>query len=216
LKTIPYDLAKARVLLEEAGWKDTDNDGVRDKMVNGTKVKMEFSIQLNSGNNQRKQMAILFSEALKQIGVTAQLSTLEWAVFLDNMDKHEFDAVIGGWAMEVTEGDMYQIWHAKSSELGGSNYISYNNPRVNELIEAIRGEFDYENRRGMYQEIQQLIHEEQPYNFLISEKRVAGYNRRFRNAVFFPPRPCYNLGWWWVPRDEQKYGTPSNAVAAVE
>lgn len=216
LPMIPYDLAKARTLLEKAGWKDTDNDGMRDKVVNGKKVQMEFTIQLNSGNNQRKQMAIIFSEALKQIGVTANLSTLEWAVFLDNMDKHEFDAVIGGWAMEVTEGDMYQIWHAKSSELGGSNYTSYNNPRVNELIEAIRGEFDYEKRRSMYREIQRIIHEEQPYNFLISEKRVAGYHRRFRNAVFFPPRPCYNLGWWWVPRDEQKYGTPSSSIAAVE
>lgn len=131
---IEYDLSETRRLLDEAGWKDSDGDGIRDKVVDGKKVQMEFNLQLNSGNNARRQMAIIFAEALRQVGVSVNPSTLEWAVFLERLDKHDFDAVVGGWAMGVNEGDMYQIWHSASSELGGSNYISFNNPRVDQLI----------------------------------------------------------------------------------
>lgn len=210
---IEYDLSESRRLLDEAGWKDGDGDGIREKVVDGTKVKMEFNLQLNSGNNARRQMAIIFSEALRQVGVAVNPSTLEWAVFLERLDKHDFDAVIGGWAMGVNEGDMYQIWHSASSELGGSNYISFNNPRVDQLIETIRGEFDYEKRRAMYQEIQSIIHEEQPYNFLVSELRVCGYDDRFEDVGFYAPRPCYNAGWWWVPKEKQKYTAASGGGA---
>lgn len=215
LPFIEYDLSETRRLLDEAGWKDTDGDGVRDKVVDGKKIKMEFNLQLNSGNNARRQMAIIFSEALRQAGVAVNPSTLEWAVFLERLDGHDFDAVIGGWAMGVNEGDMFQIWHSASSELGGSNYISFKNPRVDELIETIRGEFDYEKRREMYKEIQAIIHAEQPYNFLVSELRVCGFSNRFNDVGFYAPRPCFNAGWWWVSEEDQKYVTtsPNTSVA---
>lgn len=215
LVPVPFDLAKAASLLDQAGWKDTDGDGIRDKFVNGKKVKMEFSIMLNSGNNARKQMALIFIDALKQIGVTANAATFDWSVFLDRLDKHEFEAVIGGWVGSVVEGDLYQIWHSSSSELGASNYISYKNPRVDELIETIRGEFDYARRKEMYKEIQAILYRDQPYNFLVAETFTGAHHERFRNVSFFAPRPCYNAAWWWVPKDEQRYTTPAsgNAVA---
>ena len=215
IQPYPYDLDEARRLLDEAGWTDADGDGWREKEVNGTVVPMEFSILLNSGNTGRKQMALLFSNALKKIGVKVNPATLEWAVFLDRLDKHEFDAYIGGWAMNVTEGDMYQIWHSKSIEAGGSNYVSFRSPRVDELIETIRGEFDYQKRTEMYREIQRIIHEEQPYNFLIAERYVGAYHERFQNVSFFAPRPCFNAGWWWVPTGEQRYTTPSSSSAVA-
>jgi ABC-type transport system substrate-binding protein len=152
-------------------------------------------------------MAVIFSDALAKIGVAANLSTLEWSVFLERLDGHDFDACMAGWAQPVTEGDMYQLWHSASSVVGGSNYCSFKNDRVDELIEKIRGEFDYEKRVPMYQEIQSIINREQPYNFLVAEERVGGVQERFRNVYFFAPRPCYNAGWWWVPKDQQKYTT---------
>lgn len=215
LDLVPFDLAKAARILDEAGWKDSDGDGIRDKVVNGKKVKMEFSIMLNAGNNARKQMALIFIDALRQIGVTASPATIDWSVFLDRLDKHEFEAVIGGWVSSVQEGDMYQIWHSKSSEVGASNYISFKNPRVDELIETIRGEFDYEKRKEMYKEIQSIIYREQPYNFLVAETFTGAYHQRFRNVSFFAPRPCYNAGWWWVPKNEQRYTSSSTGVSVA-
>lgn len=68
----------------------------------------------------------------------------------------------------------------------------------------------------MYLEIQAIINEEQPYNFLVSELRVCGYDDRFRNVGFYAPRPCYNAGWWWVPEDQQKYTAPTGGAVAMQ
>lgn len=213
IKGYGFDLEKARTLLEEAGWKDSDGDGIRDKVVNGKKVQMEFSLLLNSGNTARKQMSLLFSNAMRKIGVIVNTASLEWAVFLQRLDEHKFDAYIGGWAMGVQEGDMYQIWHSNSIAAGGSNYVSFANPDVDRLIEAIRGEFDYEKRAEMSREIQSIIHEQQPYNFLVAERLVGGYHKRLQNVTFFAPRPCFNAGWWWTPEDQQRYSTPTSTPA---
>ncbi len=205
LPIIAYDLAKAKALLAEAGWSDSDGNGILDKVIDGKKTEFTFSIMLNNGNERRKQTALVMVDALKQIGISAKTISLEWATFLQRTRNGEYDAFVGGWAMSAVEGDMYQIWHSKSAEQGGSNHVHYNNPEVDKLIETIRGEFDFEKRRELYKQIQRLIYDDQPYTFLVSEKQTGAYNNRFQNVQFFAPRPCYNPAWWWVPKEAQKY-----------
>jgi peptide/nickel transport system substrate-binding protein len=212
---IKYDLEAAKQLLTQAGWSDSDGDGILDKVIDGKKTKFDFKILLNSGNKRRESMALIFVQALKKIGINASTSTIDWALFLNRTRDGDYDAYIGGWAGNVTEGDMYQIWHSKSAERGGSNYVKFRNQRVDQLIEQIRGEFDFAKRKAMYKEIQQVINDEQPYNFLVTEKLTGGYHERFQNAQFYAPRPCYNPAWWWVPQGMQKY-EKNKKVAAVQ
>lgn len=214
LPIIKYDLTKAKTLLAEAGWSDSDGDGVLDKVINGRKTPFKFQILLNSGNERRKSMGLIFVQELKKIGIDASTQSIDWALFLDRTRDGDYDAYIGGWAMGVTEGDMYQIWHSSSAQRGGSNYIRYRNPRIDELIEQIRGEFDFEKRKVHYKEIQRIIHEDQPYNFLVNEKLTGAYHNRFQNVKFYEPRPSYYPAWWWVPKSAQKYTqAPDKATA---
>ena len=203
IPVIDYDLDKAAQLLDEAGWKDSDGDGVRDKTVDGKKVSFTITLLCNSGNVARQKTLEMFSRALEQLGVKATITPLEWAFFLDRLDNRDFDAYIGGWAVNVNEGDMYQLWHSNSSEAGGSNYVSFKNSRVDTLIETIREEFDYQKRKEKYWEIQQILHSEQPYSFLVSERYTGAYLERLRGVQFFGPRPCYNAGLFWIPAEEQ-------------
>jgi ABC-type transport system substrate-binding protein len=198
LPVIGYDLEKARQLLSHAGWNDSDGDGILDKQINGTTIPFRFTILVNSGNQRRVRIADIFMRALYKLGVEASVRTVDWALFLNYTRDGDYDAYIGGWASAVIEGDMYQIWHSKSAEHGGSNYIQFKNKRVDELIEKIRGEFDFEKRKALYREIQQIIYDEQPYTFLVSEKMTGAYSNRLHNIQFFGPRPCYNPAWWWV------------------
>lgn len=213
LPIIPYDLEKAKQLLSQAGWTDTDGNGVLDKVVNGKKTDFTFNILLNNGNERRKQTALVMVDALKKIGIQANTTSLEWATFLERTRKGEYDAFVGGWAMNVTEGDMYQIWHSSSAQLGGSNYVKYKSPELDKIIETIRGEFDYEKRKELYKQAQKIINEDQPYTFLVSEQQTGGYHNRFQNVKFFAPRPCYNPGWWWVPEQAQKYKTTKQVAS---
>lgn len=212
IPTIKYDVAKAKELLAQAGWADSDGDGTLDKMINGKKTDFTFKIMLNSGNKAREQVALIFIDGLKRIGIKAETVSLEWATYLQRTRDGQYDAAVSGWAMNPTEGDMYQIWHSASTAQGGSNHVYYKNPEVDKLIESIRGEFDIAKRTEMQKKIQQIINEDQPYTFLISPKQTGAYHNRFQNVEFFAPRPCFDLGAWWVPTSAQKYKSPK-AVA---
>ncbi len=194
-----YNPEKAKQLLEAAGWVDSDGDGIRDKIVNGKKVNFEFTILVNSGNEIRENIALLFSDELKKVGIRAKVQKLEWSVFLENVRNRNFDAVILGWVSDPTPPDPYQIWHSSQIGKGGSNYIGFANPRVDELLEKNRVEFDPEKRKQYMREFQRILHEEQPYTFLWFIKYPAAYNKRLQNVKFYVVRPGYNLNEWWIP-----------------
>ncbi len=209
LPVIQYDPEKAKKLLEEAGWKDTDGDGVLDKVINGKKTDFKFTF-LSNTNPTRKQILLVVVDALKKVGIQAEVQELEWSVYLDKTKKHEFEATYSSWTSPTTPPDPYQIWHSSQSEGEGSNYISFKNRKNDSLIEAYRNEMDENKRIAIIKEWQQLIHDEQPYSFLWSPRARYIYDKRFRNARWYniQPSPSYNE--WWVPSGSQKYTQNKN------
>ncbi|MGH7773752.1 MAG: peptide-binding protein, partial [Candidatus Binatia bacterium] len=178
----PYDPKKALELLSEAGWKDTDGDGVLDKVIDGKRVPFRFEIKFNSGNAIRKSVALTLQDELKKHGIAATVRELDWTIFLDDVRNHKFDAMILGWAMSVNEPDAYQVWHSSQAANKGSNSISYKNARVDKILEVYRREFDAKKRIELYREFQQILHDEQPYTFLFMQKSVPAVHRRFQGV----------------------------------
>jgi peptide/nickel transport system substrate-binding protein len=209
LPIIPYDPAKAKQLLAEAGWTDSNGDGVLDKMINGEKVNFKFTFLINT-NQLRQQVLLIVVDAMKKVGIQADIQQLEWSVFLDKTKKHEFDATLGGWVMGVVPQDPYQIWHSSQSEGEGSNYISYKNPESDKLIEAFRNEVDEEKRIEIIKKWQEIIYEDQPYTFLWSPLARYVYNVRFKNTRFYAKRNSPLMNEWWVPVGSQRYKETMN------
>ncbi|MFI5144659.1 MAG: ABC transporter substrate-binding protein [Ignavibacteria bacterium] len=210
LPPIPFDLEKAKQLLSEAGWKDSDGDGVLDKVIDGKKTDFKFTF-LILNNPIRKQVLLVVIDALKKVGIRADLQELEWSVYLDKTKKHEYEATYGAWQLSVTPEDPYQIWHSSQAQGEGSNYISFINAQSDSLIEAYRNEFDENKRVDLIKRWQKLIYEQQPYTFLWSSKSRYIYNSRYKNARWYSksPSPTYNE--WWVPKGSQKY-TPNSQM----
>jgi peptide/nickel transport system substrate-binding protein len=204
LESYPFDPAKGLALLQEAGWKDTDGDGVLDKIIDGKRTPLRFEIKVNAGNAVRESVALVLMDELRKHGIGASVRQIDWTIFLNDVKNHNFDAVVLGWAMSTTEPDAYQVWHSSQAANKGSNAISYKNTRVDEILEQYRGEFDGQKRIELYKEFQQILHEEQPYTFLYVGKRVSAVHRRFEGVEVFPDglRPID----WWVPAGRQKYG----------
>jgi peptide/nickel transport system substrate-binding protein len=209
LQSYPFDPKKALALLDQAGWRDTDGDGVLDKIIDGKTVPLRFEIKINSGNAVRKSVALVLLDELRKHGIDASVRELDWTIFLNDVKNHQFDAVVLGWQMSTTEPDAYQVWHSSQAANKGSNAISYKNARVNEILESYRREFDAQKRIQLYKEFQEILHEEQPYTFLYVGKRVSALHRRFRGVEVFPGglRPID----WWVPLNRQKYVTEMSA-----
>jgi peptide/nickel transport system substrate-binding protein len=199
----PFDPNKGSELLREAGWSDTDGDGVLDKVIEGKKVPFRFEIKINSGNTTRKSVALTLQDELKRHGIDASVREIDWTIFLDDVKNHKFAAVLLGWAMSVNEPDAYQVWHSSQAANKGSNHISYKNARVDQILEQYRREFDPKKRIELYREFQRILSDEQPYTFLFVGKSVSAVQRRFRGIEVLPGglRPIE----WWAPSSSQKY-----------
>lgn len=204
LEYIPYDLDKARELLKEAGWVDTDGDGIIDKMIDGKKVDFRFTF-MNNQNPERRSVLLVLVNALKYVGIRATIQDFEWSVFLDKQSRHDYDACIGGWVLTASPPDPFQIFHSSQSRDGGSNYISYNNPESDRIIEEYRITADEEKRRQLIWDWQQIIYNDQPYTFLWSPAGKYAYSNRFRNARWYAYPYPNKSNEWWVPAIDQKY-----------
>lgn len=207
LKTYEYDPDTALDLLEEAGWMDTDDDGILDKEIDGERVKFSMEFLVNSGNQLRKDIALVFQSEAQDIGIECAVIELDWGIFLDRVTKEKnFDAITLGWVGGggvAFPPDAYTIWHSSQIEGGGFNFISFRNDEVDGILEAYREEFDAEKRIEMYQRFQEILNQEQPYTFLWNQRGATAFSRRFRNANWYPTG--ISTDEWWVPQTDRLY-----------
>ena len=204
LPSYPYDPKKGLELLKQAGWRDSDGDGVLDKIIDGEKTPLRFELKINSGNTTRKSVALVLQDELRRHGIDVSVREIDWTIFLSDVKARKFDAIILGWSMSVSEPDAYQVWHSSQAANQGSNHIGYKNARVDKILEQYRREFDPEKRIALYREFQKILSDEQPYTFLFLGKSVIAAQRRIRGIEVFPGgvRPID----WWVPKPAQRYG----------
>jgi peptide/nickel transport system substrate-binding protein len=204
LPPYPFDPEQGKKLLVEAGWKDTDGDGVLDKELEGKRVPLRFEIISNSGNPVRRSVGLAVIDQMKRAGIDASFRELDWSIMLDRVKAFNFDAVILGWQMGVTSPDLYQIWHSSQAVPGGSNHISYKNPELDKILEEYRTEFDFDKRKALYDRAQQIIYDDQPYTFLYMGKAVTVWDARFRGVKWYPSGNT-DTNEWWVASADQKY-----------
>ena len=168
VQPILFDPAKAVKLLQEAGWSDSNKDGVLEKQFLEGKKDFSFSLLFASGNRDTEKYLTIFQEDLKKAGIRLSLRPLDWTSFLAVLDKKSFDACLLGWSGGSIAIDPMQIWHSRSARAGGSNYISYSNAKVDKLIDAARRELNKKKRIKLLREVYRLIADDVPYIFLFN------------------------------------------------
>lgn len=207
LPVIPYDPEKAKQLLKEAGWEDSNSDGVLDKMINGKRTDFKF-LFLSNTNVARRQALLVITDAFKKVGIISDVQDIEWSVFLEKLKKHEFEAFMGSWVLSDYPADEYQLFHSSQAKNDGSNYISYSNPEADKLMENYRLEFDENNRAEILKKLQKILYDDQAYTFLWTPKAKYVYGSRYKNVRWYPTSPTsYQTPEWWVPTGSRKYQT---------
>jgi peptide/nickel transport system substrate-binding protein len=201
VKIYNYNPQKARELLREAGWSDANGDGVLEK--DGRPF--VFEIVTNQGNETRQKCAEIIQRQLAEIGITVKIRILEWAAFVnDFINKRRFEAVILGWTITL-DPDAYDVWHSSKTAPEELNFMSYNNPEVDELLEKGRSTFNQKKRKKYYDRFQEILAEDQPYTFLYVPEELIIISNRFRGITPAPIGLDYNFIKWYVPKDEQKF-----------
>ena len=178
------DLDKAEDLLDEAGWTDSDGDGIRDKEINGRRVPFEFT--LNTYQTETAlQASTLLKECLEKIGVICNVKPTEFTVLVEAMQNHTFDASMGGWGAGNDPDSSSNIYGTGAMR----NYGNYSNPKVDELYERGRREFDHEKRAEIYGEIHNLMWQDQPYTWLFNRNSFYAFSKKLRGYNFSPGGP---------------------------
>lgn len=196
IQPYPYDPQKAIALLKEAGYEDTNGDGILDR--DGKPLSFEM---LTNQNKQREMSAVLVQRRLKEIGIDAKIRVLEWASFVGRFIKTgEFDAVVLGWSLSL-DPDQYSIWHSSQQAPGQFNFIGYNNPQVDKLLEQGRLELDPDKRMKIYHEFARILQEDSPIVYLYAGYGLPAIHKRIK-GIDNPAPPAgigHNSHEWYIP-----------------
>jgi peptide/nickel transport system substrate-binding protein len=170
VKTYQYDPELARQLLREAGHEH-----------------LSFTYRLNSDTATTTQMAAIFQQQLRDIGVTMDIKGTEFATFFADVIKGSFQMYSLRWIGANNDPDMFNlIFHSKSVPPNGANRGHYANPRLDELIEFARREVDIEKRKEAYKGVQRIVADELPYISLFYLDVVCVSNARIEGIRLYP------------------------------
>ena len=198
VKPIEFDPKAALKKLTDDGWKDTDGDKILDKMIDGKKVKLSFTI-LEPLPDFVKFLTT-FQEDAKKAGVDVQVKVIEWNAFIKLLDERKFEAVRLAWGGGDLDWGPKQIWHTESIANAGSNFVQYSNPKVDKLIDDARLIMDRKERITKLREVYRTIAGDVPYIFLFNGKFkfYAHTNRMKREKDTY----TYGIGpeYWWISK----------------
>ncbi len=183
LPPIPFDVEGAKKLLAEAGWKDTDGDGVLDK----DGVRFEWELKYPSGRRFYTRVCESLADACKKAGIRMKQNGIEWATFFDDLQNRKFDAVIlynswtDPWIDLYSEG-----FHSSQDVPAGGNVSGWRNSEVDAITDPMREEFDDAKRIEMYHRFNKLFYDDQPQTLLVHGTVGVMLNKRFEGAKVRP------------------------------
>ncbi len=156
---VEFNIEKARKLLSEAGWKP-NNKGILEK--NGK----PFTFTILDRDKKTEKYFTVFLEKAKEVGISANIDTLDLAAWSAKVDKYDFDMTWAAWGSGVFK-DPESQWHSKYvNEEGQHNLPGLKISAVDSLIEKQKTEFSLEKRNSIIKEIDRLVYKEYPYVLL--------------------------------------------------
>ena len=173
-----FDPARAKQLLDAAGYPDPDGDGPQTR----------FTVTLKSSSNKlRVAIAAVVADQLRKIGIGVDLRVYEFATFFVDIKKGNFQLFIMQ-IPEIAEPNLYNVFFAsnriptRDNLDAGGNRVRYRSPKVDQLLEAGRRELDRVKRKDIYRQIQQILARDVPVislwhedNLVVIRKAVDGY-----------------------------------------
>jgi len=175
--TYAYDPERARELLADAGFED----GLSTTLYSPTGRYLQ-DIQVTEA----------IQSQLAEVGIDAEIETLEWSAYLDltrqPAGENEVPVAMLGWGTVTGDADygLYALFHTSQHVPDGSNRSFYSNPEVDDLLDEARTNPDPEVREELYAEALQIIHDDAPWLFLHSETQLVAVNDDVQGLVIHP------------------------------
>lgn len=199
-----FELKKAAALLEKAGWKDTNNNGVRDK--NGIEMNILFS---SSVNPVRQKTQEIIKQNLEAVGMSVELQSVEPSVYFgdptntDSVYRFKSDLQLFAFDSETPEPDSYMELYAcdqiaqKENQWSKENSSRYCNPEYEALLTQLKQETDLEKRRDLFIKMNDLLVEDVALIPLVRRSDAYAISSSLTDLEFTPWAPStWKLNSW--------------------
>ncbi|MBM4113271.1 MAG: hypothetical protein FJ253_07835 [Phycisphaerae bacterium] len=158
-----YDPAKARELLKEAGWEDRNGDGV---LENAAGEKFQFEFTYSAAGEIAERIGRFIKDAYTKAGIICETRPVDWSAYQSITKARDFDAIIMSWAASAPESDVKQMFHSESTAKGMDNWMQWRSAEADRIIDKARRTVNDEERMLIWQELEALLADEQPYTFV--------------------------------------------------
>ncbi|HEU0302656.1 MAG TPA: ABC transporter substrate-binding protein, partial [Longimicrobium sp.] len=190
MRPLAHDTEQARRLLEEAGWRDADGDGIREK--DGQPFR--FTLITNAGNQRRVDVSQVLQQQWRAVGVDARLQQLELGTVLERQfGDHQFDATLNSWGVELT-GSLAALFDAETP----LNFVAYQEPEVQRLIGEAEARRTLPEAVPAWRAVAERIVQDQPYTWLYYYAPVTGRSGRLRGVHVDTFGAYQNVWEWWL------------------
>ena len=187
LPIIDYNVEKAKALLTEAGWTDSNNNGTVDKVIDGELTELSLKYSYSGASKNAGDIGQLLKEAAQPAGVNIEVVPMEGRPLQMGWRQKNFELSTLGSAWYPFHKDPHQRWHSE----GASNYFSFGNAESDELIKTIQGTVDEEKLPALYKRFQEIVYEEQPVIFINTAVNHIMVHKKFGNIRTTSISPGY-------------------------
>ncbi|MFQ5678440.1 MAG: ABC transporter substrate-binding protein [Gemmatimonadota bacterium] len=180
-RPLPYAADSARGVLERAGWRDGDGDGVREKQ--GVELRVEL---MTNENPVRREIAVIVQDQLRRAGVAVRPLMRESASMGAAVTSPErpFDAAILAFVQDRILDDRDQ-WRCAGRDRP-FHFSGYCDPALDAILDSIPRTTDRDVRRNLYRRYHEHIARAQPYTYLFYDIVAAGVRRELRGVRLDP------------------------------
>lgn len=189
-----YNVERAKQLLDEAGWKDTNNDGYVDK--DGKNLELDFVYY--SGRAELPLYAEATQSDAAKVGIKVNMKNVDYNVLDPIRRKGEFDLCISN-ILTANSGDpeVYLNWYWKTNVNGSQpqNSTGYSNPEYDALSDQLAVEFDPAKRREIMIKMQQILLDDGVALFFGYPKTNMVSKTTLKNARILP------ADYYWLTKD---------------
>jgi peptide/nickel transport system substrate-binding protein len=208
VRPIPYDTAGARRLLAEAGWTDSNGDGVLDRDGRPLRLEADFI----SSDQTRQDVLVAMQSMLRQLGVDLAPRAYESSTWVQRLRDGSFSVSFWGWGWGpgVMGPNAEMVFHSRSIPPNGANFAASRNARMDELIDATLAVTDTTQARAIWAELEQLMIDDVVYAPIYLDPELFGVHARFENVRFRGIEWNEDVPYWHVdparrlPRDRAR------------
>jgi peptide/nickel transport system substrate-binding protein len=198
LPYLPLDLVAARALLDEAGWRDGNGDGLRERDDTPLALRLEFS-----ASPYFRQTAELIRSDLRKIGVDVALQELEGEVFLTDLREGRGQAYL---VADPVKDRLDLCWrvHSRFIDEDGWNYPRYRNEELDRACDAVEQARSREEALPALRRAQEIVLEDQPMTFLVYRPALHVMSRRIHGVEIGPAGLFATASSWWIPPEKRR------------